>query len=605
MGKFLLGLLLVSLMGQAQGLRFWGSWQATVELLPTLRVYQSDLVLNLAFAPGWRLESESKFYTFGEYRYQNFFLSGTLGDLRTWGKVYFHARDVRYQKVWLNAEARLSAGTLRSSFNHWASAADYTSGDRSLFGPWPCLEVVSWEEAWKFMGREVQVTGPVRGWFRFASGAVALYLGEDWPHPDRFQIYIPPGDVPAFEAAFGPAFWTTWVGRTVCVRGTVKGYRYGPAGGGYSVAEVSLASPAALTLGSCPGVRIAPVCPGPTLRWFEARDHVGKTVYVQGPVASITGPGTYHGYAGHYRIRLGGGADWAHRVEVILPYHPGWSTVGLSYTREVCVGGRISLIGGVAVILPPDVVHVSGSACCGGGLPGTFLNWRFRYALAPWTLTVDLGDCGTGLTLRQLSVEGKGLPLCCGLSYEGVLTFAKGGLISLELTLKRVPFLCCGLTADLSVALAPEGKTLSFTPTWRGIRGCFSVYGDVLWEAGTWRGLSVYGWRAHCRVGEVRLEAGMAFDRVRMNEVSPLSFRSGEWAYLGLTFQGEGCCGGDLWFNVDLWFGDGTFLFGLRRIKLNLELPLTPTWRVFTRGVLDLARAAPLEYWNIGGKLSF
>ncbi|MCS7241019.1 MAG: hypothetical protein NZ651_07240, partial [Candidatus Bipolaricaulota bacterium] len=205
MQKVLICLLALGLSGAAQGLRFWGAWEATVELLPKLRIYESELVLNCSLAQDWRIESESKIYSDGLLRYQNFYLSGSLGGFRVWGKIYFHAQEVRYQKAWLNAEIALLGGTFRSSFNHWASAEDYSDYDRDTFGPWPCLEVVSWQDAWKFIGREVYVTGPVAGGFRFASGAVAIYLGENWPSPERFQIYIPPANVSTFEAVFGSA----------------------------------------------------------------------------------------------------------------------------------------------------------------------------------------------------------------------------------------------------------------------------------------------------------------------------------------------------------------------------------------------------------------
>lgn len=608
MGKLVLLLFLAAVSGAAQG--FWGTWDTTIELLPNPRIYESELVLKHSFAPGWRVESESKIYSDGLLRYQNFYLSGSFGDLSVWGKIYFHAQQVRYQKVWLNAELPVGGGTFRSSFNHWASAADYSDYDRDMFGPWPCLEVVSWQEAWKFIGREVYVTGPVAS-AAMSGGNVFINIGLPFPDPDRFQIFISSSYVSAFEAVFGDDFWVTWntTKPTICVKGTIKGYRYtsgGPGGGGYSVAEVSLTSPSSLSVGACAGVVISPTCPGTVVKWFYAKhNYVDQTVYVQGPVVSISGPGTYYGYTNHYRVRIGGGGDVGNRVEVILPYNPGWSTAGTSYSNEVCVQGRITVQGGVAVILPPDVVSVSGSPCCAGGLPGMFLNWRFRYSFTPWTVTVDFGDCCLGFTLRQLKVEGKGLPLCCGLTYDAALSFTKAGLGTVELALKDVPFLCCGLTADLSVSFTSDRKTVSVTPKWPGITGCLTVYGDAAFVGNTWTGIRIYGWRVYCWIGEVRLEAGIALDREKMNDVSPLSFRSGEWEYVGLAYKGSGCCGADLWFNADFWFGDGVFLFGLRRLKLSLEVPVTSSLLLFTRGMLDLARVAPLEYWNIGWSFSF
>lgn len=606
--KRFFGLLVVVVAGAlAQGMSLTGSWDLTFELMPNTRIYESTLTLNWWFMPGWRVESESKMYSDMVLRYQNFYLSGSFGEFGVWGKIYFHAQEVRYQKVWVNAEIPFGGGTFRSSFNHWASAVDYSSSDRDMFGAWPCLEVVSWEDAWRFMTREVYVTGPVASYF-YAGAELVLDLGEAFPSPNRVRVYIPAANVPAFEAQFGTQFWTTWVGQNACVRGTIKGYRYtsgGPGGGGYSVAEVSITSPSAISLGPCAGVLIAPSCPGTTIRWFEALNYVDQTVYVQGPVASITGPATYFGYPNHYRVRIGGGGTVGNRVEVILPYNPGWSTAGTSYTTEVCVQGRITVQGGVAVILPPDVVSVSGSPCCGGGLPGMFVNWRFRYTLSPWTVTADFGDCCTGFAFRQLLVEGRALSLCCGLTYDLSLSFTKAGLGSLSFNLKGLPLFCCGLTADLSVSFTPTQKSVSFLPKWPGISGCLTVYGDAGWTDNAWTGIAIYGWRIYCWIGDVRLEAGTALDRAKMNDASPLSFRSGEWEYLGLAYKGTGCCGGDLWFNADFWFGDGAYLFGLRRTRLALEFPVAPGLVLFTRGMIDLSRVSPLEYWNIGWKFSF
>lgn len=586
-----------------------GTWGLTFELLPNTRIYSSEITLRWGFAPGWNLESESKIYSDGLLRYQNFYLEGGFGELGVSGKIYFHARDVRYQKLWVNAEVPVGGGTLLGSFNHWATAADYTSSDKDRFGPWPCLDVVSWEDAWMFIGREVHVTGPVLGFHLLPGGALILNIGRAFPDPDRFQIYIPAANRSAFEELFGPGFWETWVTKTVCVKGTIKGYRYttgGPGGGGYSVAEVSITSPAALSVGTCPGVALSPRCPGTTVKWFRAKDYVGQVVYVQGPVASITGPATYHGYANHYRVRIGGGGDVGNRVEVIIPYRPGWPTATTSYTNEVCVQGRITLRDGIAVILPPDLVSTSGSPCCpGGGLPGMFVNWRFRYTLSPWTVTVDFGDCCTGVSFRRLSIAATGLPLCCGLTSDGSFSFAKAGLESVAFTVKGLPLFCCGLVADLSVTFTPDSKKVTLTPKWPAVTGCLTVYGDVARAGAIWEGLVLYGWRVYCWLDRVRLEAGVALDREKMNEASPLSFRSGEWQYLGLAYSSPACCGGDLWFGAEFWFGEGTYLFGLRRIKLSLEVPVVPSVVLFTRGLLDLSRPSPLEYWNVGWELSF
>ncbi|MFH1609563.1 MAG: hypothetical protein ABID40_02920, partial [Candidatus Bipolaricaulota bacterium] len=61
----------------------------------------------------------------------------------------------------------------------------------------------------------------------------------------------------------------------------------------------------------------------------------------------------------------------ANRVEVIMPSHPGWSTVGSSYSTEGGVYGKITIQNNVAVILPPNLIETYDSPCCGATmLPG-------------------------------------------------------------------------------------------------------------------------------------------------------------------------------------------------------------------------------------------
>lgn len=585
-------------------LSFYGDWDFTLQILPTVEIYQSTLTINCVFAPGWRIESESKFYSDG-FRYQNFYISGTFGDFRVWGKTYFHAQEVRYQKMWLNAELPIGEGKFRISFNHWSRAADYSSYDKDTFGPWPCVEVISWENAWRFMGREAYVVGPVASYAY--TGALYLNIGNPYPDPNRFQIYISSAYVGNFEAVFGPAFWTGWVGKTICVRGTIKGYRYtsgGPGDGGYSVAEISLTSPSDLSLGPCPGVMITPSCPGTVIRWFEAKNYAGQTVYVQGPVASITA-GTFYGYPG-YRIRIGGGGTVGNRVELILGYDPGWPTVGTSYTNEVCVQGKISVIGGIAVILPPDVVSVSGSPCCGGGLPGMFVNWRYTFTWSPFKVTVDFSDCCEGTWFRQLKAEVTDLPLCCGLFLDTTLTFTKAaGLEKLSFSLGDFYLPCCGITATVSADFTTTGKTVKFEPKWKGLSGCFSVYGDVKWTPNVLGGIEIYGFGIVCYTGNVKFRSITAFNPDKVEDLTDITFYANEWEYMSLVYTGQGCCGGNLSFTVETWFGDAGGLFGIQRFKFDLQVPLTSTITVFTKAQWNFAKASPLEWFDVGWNLSF
>ncbi len=216
------------------GMSFYGDWDFTLEILPNLRVYESELTLNYVFAPGWRIESESKIYSDG-WRYQNFYIDGTFGDFDIWGKMYFHAQEVRYQKMWLNAEAPIGGGTLWFSFNHWAKRTDYSSSDRDMFGDWPCyvqvaaypvIEAAELVNTWAGptdprIGQLYYVHGTVAGYYR-TSTYVNLNLVYDYP-AKRFIIYIRFADIPGGESAvmakLGITSWPEVNGKELCVFG--------------------------------------------------------------------------------------------------------------------------------------------------------------------------------------------------------------------------------------------------------------------------------------------------------------------------------------------------------------------------------------------------
>jgi len=209
--------------------RVEGGWDLTLQLFPTTKLYSSELQLSFTVA-GWELESESKLYSDG-LRYQNFYLSGYLGDWDVWGKMYFHAQDVRYQKAWLNVAAELWRTELTVSFNHWASEDDYWSSDEDRFGPWPC-NVVNWdmllpwdqshEDQYKY--RYLHVQGPVVSYYpNNPTTYVTLNVGAPWPN-DRFMVYITGDAFTALKARLGNTFWEDLVGKTICVYGKIIEY---------------------------------------------------------------------------------------------------------------------------------------------------------------------------------------------------------------------------------------------------------------------------------------------------------------------------------------------------------------------------------------------
>ncbi len=583
-----------------------GNWSTSLQLLPTLKLSESGLTLRLALA-SFRVESESTFYHDG-LRYQSFYASGKLAEFDIWGRISFHAQDIRYRKAWINIETKHGGGTIRLSLNHWSALGEYTSSDKDKFGPWPCSNTVSWNEAWYHIGRTLYVEGPVAGYEH--AGALRIHLGRPSPDPNRFDVYISASNVPKFEEAFGARFWESWVGTKICVQGTVKGYRWtsgGPRDGGYSVAEVAISSPTSLSLGGCCGYPTALICSGNVIRWFEAHRHDGETIWIQGPVVSITGPAAYYGYANHYRVRIGGGAAVMNRVEVIAPARPGWSTVGSSYSREVCVYGKVTVISGVAVILPADIIMTRDEPCCSATLlPGMLLNQRLRLRWAPLTITLDLADCGTGSGLKRIAAALEGHPLCCGLRLDAAATLsACYGLEKVALTLRQVSLGCCGLTADVGSEFTPRGKAVTFLPRWPRISGCLTVYGDVLWREHSFAGIAVYGWRISCSFARVKLRLVTALDPDAVEEMTDVTFYAHEFEYVGITYTDGGGCAGTVTSSAELWFGTRGTLFGLQRVRLKLEVPLSLAAKVFAKGQWNFAKAEPLDWFDVGWKVSF
>lgn len=593
-------------LGWAQ-LHVSGNFNSTLRVLPTVGIQESELTLKGTIA-GLRVESESTFYHDG-LRYQSFYLSGTFGQFNLGGRVSFHAQDVRYRKAWISAEMKHNGGLMRLTVNHWSALGEYTSSDRDKFGPWPCSNTVFWYEAWRHIGRVLYVQGPVVGYEH--TGPLRLYVGRPSSDPDRFDVYISVSNLLKFEEAFGARFWESWVGKAVCVQGTIKGYRWtsgGPRDGGYSVAEVAVSSPSNLSSGGCCGYPTALSCPGSLTRWFNAHLQDGEMVWVQGPVVSITGPAKYHGYEDHYRVRIGGGATVANRVEVILPNHPGWPTASSSYSREVCVYGKVTVTGGVAVILPPDLIATRDEPCCTANLlPGVFINQRIYLRWDPFTITVDLWDCCAGFGLGRVTAVATGLPaFCCGLVLDASVTFsACRGTERLALEIRSVSLACCDLVAEIGVVLTLETKTVSLAGRWPRVSGCITLYGDVIWTDHGFSGLALYGWGITCALDRGKLRLVTALDPDAVESMTDVTFYAHEFEYAGITSTGPGCCGGAVSWSAELWFGTKGILFGLQRIRLKLDVPVSPNVTAFIRGQWNFVKAEPLEWFDLGCKIWF
>ncbi len=586
----------------AQALTFSGEWNLTLQLLPVISIYSGSLTLQARFAPGWEWQSESTLGSAG-LSYQNFYLSGFLRDLFVEGKVYFNAKELRYRRAWMDFELSVPTGTITLSANHWASSAEYTSSHREKYGPWPCVNVIPWEEAWCHVGRTLYVYGPVVGYER--PSYLRLHIGRTDFY--RFEVYISSSYLSKFEEAFGKNFWEAWAReeRIICVYGEIKDYRY-TSDGGYSVPQISLSSVSNVSVRGCCGFPAGLSCPPNLIRWFEAKDYAGQTVYVQGPIVSYASEG---GVANRL-LRIGGGGTVPNRLELYYaPGFPDWFRSRFSIGKFVCVRGTISLVGGVAriVVDDPGTFPIWEGSCCQADLlPGQFLNWRVALDFPPLAVTVDFGDCSVGTVFRRLQVAWNGLPFpCCGLFLDAGLTLSKClALEGFSFTLRELFLPCCGITAILSGTLAQESLGLTLEPRWAGLSGCLTLYGDLVWEESRIGGITIQGWSISCYVGNFYIRLVTALDPDAVEKKTDITFYPKEWEYVKVAYTGSSCCG-EVDYELEWWFGDAGTLFGLQRVRMYLEFPISSAFKVFSKAQWNFTLSPPLQWFNIGWSLSF
>ncbi len=474
-----------------------GSFEATIELLPNQKLYYAELDLTTTFA-GWEITSESKFYSTG-WKYQNFYVEGALADLDVWGKIYFHAQDVRYQKSWVNFELPLPGAEnyVRFSVNHWASVDDYFSSDVSMFGSWPCS--VRWEDLlpWDakragYEGEKLCVQGPVVSyWPTNPSTYVTLNVGAPYPDP-RFLVYITGDAFAALQGRLGTDFWADLVGKTICVCGSIEDYKGNP-----EIALYDAADAESLQVGTC--------CAEPN--------------------------------------------------------------TGL----------------------------------------GPLMVYRTKVAWDPITLTVDFFDCCEGIAFKRLELDLADTVGCCGFLWNAGMSFTKcHGLEEVYVNFKEIPFPCCDITLEADVVFTVGGKSVSIRPTWQGlVTGCLEVYGDVQWADETFQGFELYGFAIECELDPVSIRAVTAFNPDKVEGMTDVTFYTGEFEYLELEYTGSGCCGGDLTFTSQFWFGGDGLLFDLQRTRFNLEFPIYEGFTVVIKGQWDFSEPSPLDWFDIGWKVEF
>lgn len=624
-------LLLIGCVGiGAFGMSFAGNWDLTLQLLPTTTLFRSNLTLKYYFAPGWRIESESRFYTGGEYRYQNFYFSGSLGDFGVWGKIYFHARDVRYQKLWVNAEAPLFEGKLRLSFNHWSTMDEYTTviPVEALF-PWTSDPTAPMRS--RYENKYYTVYGTVVAYYR-TSTYLNIYMVDDYPK-QRFIIYTRFADIPEgdLKAWLGVTDWSELVGKKLWVYGKIVNYE-SPTGVNnpeiqlfslayirdYRLKNIGYGDPEPSSdekmFGTWPCTEPVAnrVAASKLIPWTPEKQaqYENKYYFVYGEVKGYYRTSSY--------VRLDVEDVYNNpRFTIYIPFSTipearllerfgisSWSDI---VNKKVWVYGKIVTYAGNPQIAPQKI----GDLGLGEGPKvwpswGPFINWRLRYTLGQYTLTADLWDCCGGTTLGKVAVSATGIPfLCCGLYLDLDVTFTKAkGLEKLAFSLGDLS-LCCGITAKISGEFAPTYKLIKFEPTWSGLSGCLAVYGNVNWSGNAVQGIELYGFDVICYTAGVKFRTLTAFNPTKIEELTDIPFYLYEFEYVELEYAGAGCCGGSLSFTAGAWFGTRGTLFGLQRFKVRVEVPLAANATLFSEGHWNLMLASPLLWFDVGFRMSF
>ncbi|MGB9758139.1 MAG: hypothetical protein ACPLRP_00965 [Candidatus Bipolaricaulaceae bacterium] len=209
-----------------------------------------------------------------------------------------------------------------------------------------------------------------------------------------------------------------------------------------------------------------------------------------------------------------------------------------------------------------------------------------------------------GLEFTYLKLSAEGLPLCCGIALDLGFSFTKEGFDELSVTAKTIP-LCCGISFDASVNFTTTSKEVEIKPKWAGIEGCFTVYGDVHFQAPSLiQGLEIYGLKLRCDLGDCTYaEFLTALDVIKVEEILKEDiFQGGEFEYVKLGFCGAGCCGGKWTLGIGFYFQRTGSLFGLSRILADLSFPLMAN---FTAHVDLSAPVGGLASLTLGWTFSF
>lgn len=197
----------------------------------------------------------------------------------------------------------------------------------------------------------------------------------------------------------------------------------------------------------------------------------------------------------------------------------------------------------------------------------------------PVSLKVRFLDCSSGIEFYDAVIGVSGIGLCCGISLDAELAFAKEeGFQYLKFTGINIP-LCCGVSLDVGVKFTTSGKELDTKFKFAGFAdACFKVWGDALGEPPAWTGLTIYAYKISCSLGDCSsFTVVTAFDPAWYNDNVENVFKTteGEFEYMALTLCGPGCCGGQYKVTLYTYFTENPGkLFGINRFRGVMSIPV-------------------------------
>ncbi len=219
----------------------------------------------------------------------------------------------------------------------------------------------------------------------------------------------------------------------------------------------------------------------------------------------------------------------------------------------------------------------------------------------PLSITAHFSDCCTGIEFYDLKVELSKISLCCGLTYDAEVYFTKvDGFKYAKFSIDNLFSLCCGISFSASVEFGVDYKSVSISPSWEGIEGCVTVYGDLKWSDNTLSGWELKAWKIYCEFAECnKLTIVTALDPDWYNANVEDVFQDDEFEYLKVETCGAGCCGGNWSLSIQTFFQASGSLFGITRTAIDASVP------VMSNLSISISMEVPANTLSIGWSFSF